>query len=95
MSYVCKTNRRRESFQLYHFPARPKHFSNIEWEIYGTWDQIIGHKMYVPQQATILFCNMVKEVGLRKPATIIPRPARVIGILQSAYFPEVSHSVLQ
>ena len=30
-----------------------------------------------------------------QPATIIPRPARVIEILQGAYFPEVSHSVLQ
>ena len=30
-----------------------------------------------------------------QPATIIPRPARVIEMLQGAYFPEVSHSVLQ
>ena len=30
-----------------------------------------------------------------QPATIIPRPARVIEILQGAYFPGVSHSVLQ
>ena len=30
-----------------------------------------------------------------QPATIIPRPAQVIEILQGAYFPEVSHSVLQ
>ena len=30
-----------------------------------------------------------------QPATIIPRPARVIEIFQGAYFPEVSHSVLQ
>ena len=30
-----------------------------------------------------------------QPATIIPRPARVIEILQGAYFTEVSHSVLQ
>ena len=30
-----------------------------------------------------------------QPATIIPRPARVMEILQGAYFPDVSHSVLQ
>ena len=30
-----------------------------------------------------------------QPATIIPRPASVIEILQGAYFPEVLHSVLQ
>ena len=30
-----------------------------------------------------------------QPATTIPRPARVIEILQGAYFLEVSHSVLQ
>ena len=30
-----------------------------------------------------------------QPATIIPRPAGVIEILQGTYFPEVSRSVLQ
>ena len=29
-----------------------------------------------------------------QPATIIPRPAWVIEILQGAYFPEVSHSTV-
>ena len=35
----------------------------------------------------------IKTTG--QSATMIPRPARVIEILQGAYFPEVSHSVLQ
>ena len=43
------------------------------------------------------FCAVLHPTCLTRgqPATIIPRPARVIEILQGAYFPEVSHSALQ
>ena len=36
-----------------------------------------------------------QQVTRGQPATIIPRPARVIEIYQGASFPELSHSVLQ